>query len=160
MKRLIFAAVLFAAAGAAHAIPAADQAHTPIAVTQGKFEEQRARIESEFGKGGAYGEIRPEDRVKVVASLQKIAKSLEGVESVEQLSEEQRVAVFNEQEMVNNILTEAHADSRMVCVREVATGSNRRVTNCATVAERRRRRETAQDMIRDGRGSPLLPPRE
>lgn len=160
MKRVLIAAVLFAAAGVAQAIPETSNSHAPISVAQGKFAEQRARIESEFGKGGAYSEIRPEDRAKVVASLQKIAKSLEGVESVQQLSEEQRVAVFNEQETVNNILTEAHADSRMVCVREVATGSNRRVTNCATVAERRRRRETAQDMLRDGRGSSLVPPRE
>jgi hypothetical protein len=57
------------------------------------------------------------------------------------------VRVFNDQEVVNTLLTQARADSRLVCDRSRPTGSHRRQTKCQTVAERRRRMESDQDHL-------------
>jgi hypothetical protein len=45
-------------------------------------------------------------------------------ERIEQVSPQDRTEIFNDQEVINTIMTRAHADSRMVCRRERTTGSN------------------------------------
>ena len=56
--------------------------------------------------------------------------------------------VVNDQELVNTLLAKARADSRLVCRREVPTGSNRPQTICMTVAERAAARERSMDVMR------------
>lgn len=109
------------------------------------FELQRAQIERDLADGETYSEITPEDRVAVHAALGRIGESLEASGSVEGMSERVRTQLFNDQELVNNLLTQAGEDSRVVCERRTKTGSNRKVSVCMTVAERRRLRDEAQD---------------
>ena len=56
--------------------------------------------------------------------------------------------VVNDQELVNTLLAKARADSRLVCRREMPTGSNRPQTICMTVAERAAARERSKDVMR------------
>ena len=56
--------------------------------------------------------------------------------------------MFNAQEEINQILTMAEADSRVVCSSESKTGSRRKVTTCETVAKRNARRDLDQDTLR------------
>ena len=65
-----------------------------------------------------------------------------------ELPERTRLEVFNEQELVNTLLTEAREDSRQVCTREKKVGSHRTTTMCKTVAERRRDMEQSQGALR------------
>lgn len=120
------------------------------------FEAQRQAILKALADGKTYSEISPQDRAGVQASLDRISGLLDGVQSVEQLHDEEKVRVFNEQEKINTMLTKAHRDSRVICVREKPTGSNRPVRRCATVAERERATNASQDMFRD-RPSRRLP---
>lgn len=112
------------------------------------FEAQRTAILEALGDGKTYAEIAPEDRRRVVASLDRMSGLLQGVQNVDQLSQENRVAVFNEQETINTVLTKAHADSRLVCTREKKVGSHRTTNMCKTVAERRRDMEESQNALR------------
>lgn len=135
----------------------AQAAQEPFAIDQGKFADQRARIEAAFVDGKRYGEIKPEDRERVLAALQRIQDRVGLQGNVKQLDESARVAVFNDQELINNLLTDAAADSRLICRREGSVGSHFKSNNCATVAERRRSAERAQqDMEALSRRQPSL----
>ena len=114
----------------------------------GSFEAQREAILKALGDGETYVEIAPENRQAVKGSLARISNLLGGAQSVDQLSEGAKVEVFNEQEKINNLLTEAREDSRLQCSRERPTGSHRPKTICKTVAERRLERDRAQDSLR------------
>ena len=126
----------------------ATQERPKIALAEGDFAAQRAQIEQDLADGKTYAEITQSDRTKVRESLHRISGMLEGVESIDALSDEARVRVFNDQEQINVILTAAEADSRTVCTSEVKTGSRRKITTCETVAQRNARRELDQDTLR------------
>lgn len=66
---------------------------------------------------------------------------------IQSMSQERRVAVFNDQELVNGLLTRAREDSRLVCRREKTVGSNLPVSVCHTVAERRRQSDDSRDHL-------------
>ena len=111
------------------------------------FEAQRDAIVTALGDGKTYAEISPDDRQRVTSSLSRISSLLGDARSVNQLPETTRVEVFNEQELVNGVLTQAREDSRLVCTREKKVGSHRVTNNCMTVAERRRAREETEQQL-------------
>ena len=113
----------------------------------GSFEVQRSELLEALGKGETYAEIAPADRVRVTEALDKISGLLAGAGSMEQLPEATRVEVFDQQEVVNTILTQAREDSRMICTREKKVGSHRATSSCKTVAGRRRLREETRDQL-------------
>lgn len=119
-----------------------------VELDEGNFGKQRAEIEKDLADGKTYAEISSSDRTKVRESLARIGDRLQGVDSVDSLDMQTKVDLFNEQEKVNTILTQAAADSRMVCDRDMPTGSRMRKTTCQTVAERNRRAEADRDHLR------------
>jgi len=112
------------------------------------FSEQRALILKELGDGETYSEISTDDRRKVEAALARISATLDRAGGADELGESQKVEVFNDQELVNNILTRAGEDSRLVCKRVRKTGSHMTSNQCMTVAARKRAMEHAQDQLR------------
>ena len=99
--------------------------------------------------GDKYQEITQDDRHKVMEALGRIDSHLsqQGVTQIDRLPQEVAVAVFNDQNLINSILTQAAADSRLICRREKTIGSNFPQNNCLTVAERRRQKDQAQDDV-------------
>lgn len=142
MKKILIACLL----AAAPTLALAGQ-ESQLALAEGDFAEQRAEIEQDLADGKTYAEISNRQRSEVREALDRIARELEGADSVAELAEPAKVTVFNEQERINTILTQAKADSRLVCDHSRPTGSHRRVTKCQTVAERQRRREADQDHL-------------
>jgi hypothetical protein len=112
----------------------------------GPVAEQLQRVELAL-KGESYSEISQEDRDRAQAALARIRSRMEGLERVDQLHPDARTAIYNDQELVNTILTRAHADSRMVCRRERTTGSNRPQQVCMTVAQQRQISENARETM-------------
>ena len=149
MPRLSVYALLALSLGIAALQPAAATSKLQESDLQetAAFEEQRATIERELADGETYSEISSQERADVRAALERIGSSLEDAGSVASMPDRSKAQLFNDQELVNNILTEAGEDSRMVCERRTKTGSNRKITVCQTVAERRRARERAQDTM-------------
>ncbi|MGY1519423.1 hypothetical protein [Luteimonas sp. A482] len=110
------------------------------------FDAQKAKIEAEMGQGGEYGEISADRRAEVRRRLDSIGLALEaGGGTASRISPDRQVDVFNHQAAINQILTEAQADSRVVCSRERKTGSKFPTNRCVTVAEARREREAARE---------------
>lgn len=149
MYKLLMLSVLALAPLAANANIASDGAFSPEKGLDlsGSFEAQRDAIIKALGDGKTYAEISPDDRQRVTSSLNRITGLLDGAQSVDQLTEATRVEVFNEQEQVNTVLTQAREDSRLVCTREKKVGSHRTTNNCMTVAERRRAREDTEKQL-------------
>ncbi|WP_313220710.1 hypothetical protein [Pseudoxanthomonas mexicana] len=108
------------------------------------FEEQRVAILYDLDGGKVYSEITPEERSKVKEALARISGALQSSSGVQGMTDEAKARVFNDQELINSILTRAGEDSRLVCTREKVVGSHRPTTQCLTVAERRRIRENDQ----------------
>ena len=131
--------------------PAAAKSPTPVAVESGDFAAQRAAIEKALGDGKTYVEISSADRSDVRTALDRMSRLLDGGKTTESLTEDQKVELFNQQEIINTLLTRAASDSRVVCDRIEKTGSHRKITVCRTVAERDRRRQTDQDKFLNDR---------
>ncbi|MBD9435135.1 hypothetical protein IB223_03430 [Pseudoxanthomonas sp. PXM03] len=108
--------------------------------------EQVELIQKQLDDGETYVEIATADRAKVKESLARFAAIIN--ESGGSLNPEQKTQLVNEQNEINQILSQAAADSRLVCRREAQIGSLRTTTQCKTVAERRRDAQDAQEVMR------------
>ena len=124
----------------------AAKGHEDVAFSPTAFAEQREAIERDLA-GDRYAEISRSDRAAVREALGRIGQALEGKDSLDLLAEEERVAVFNDQELVNTTLTRAADDSRLVCRREKKVGTHFKSNVCMTVAERRRAQESARERL-------------
>ncbi|RYG13861.1 MAG: hypothetical protein EON92_04165 [Burkholderiales bacterium] len=118
-------------------------------VERNSFTEQRTRILGQLADGETYSEISSADRARVKEALHRIDSRLESAGGVDRLTAQQKSDVFNDQEVVNTLLTQASDDSRLVCRREKKVGSHRTITECMTVAQRQRAYENAQKTMRD-----------
>ncbi|AWH54509.1 hypothetical protein C1924_15640 [Stenotrophomonas sp. ESTM1D_MKCIP4_1] len=114
--------------------------------------EQIAAIEKALSSED-YSEISMEQKSTVQQALGRIRLKMGDHQRVDEVSPQARVEIFNDQEKVNTILTQARADSRMVCRRERSTGSNMPQRVCMTVAQRREAEEAGRKALRD---SPAL----
>jgi hypothetical protein len=121
----------------------------PAVDVASSFAEQFMAIKLDLADGETYSEISAEDKDAVMAALQRIAEKLESSGGIGNLTAAERAAVFNDQELANNLLTRAGEDSLLVCKREKKVGSHRTTTHCATVAERRRAADTTEKTLRD-----------
>ena len=120
------------------------------------FASQREAIEKDLAEGKTYAEIDPRSRMEVQHALDRIALVLKSRGSVDAMTEDEKARVLNDQDLVNNTLTQAGEDSRLVCTREKKVGSHRTTTNCMTVAERRRAMEQSQNEMQKTFRSPIL----
>ncbi|NND44718.1 MAG: hypothetical protein HKN58_05305 [Xanthomonadales bacterium] len=105
------------------------------------FEQERATILEDIDSGVIYSEISHKDANTVRDALKRISTALATVDNPRELDQEKLVVLYNDQNLVNTILTMAENDSRQVCRRRGRLGTNFKTTTCETVAERRQRQE-------------------
>lgn len=134
---------------------ASASAEPQVSVTDDGFAVQVRNIEKGLSDGKTYAEMSRADRDEVRSLLDRMSNRLKGVDSVDQLPEDEKLALFNEQERVNAMLVKGYADSRLVCDKRGRTGSHFKQTKCQTVAERRRRAEADQNNMRALQRSPM-----
>ncbi|MBD9468811.1 hypothetical protein IB230_07100 [Pseudoxanthomonas sp. PXM01] len=131
---------------AAHAAPR-DKPQKAQALDLNKpLPEQVELIQKQLDDGETYAEIAAADRASVKESLGRLAAIVN--ENGGSLNPQQKTQLLNEQNTINQILSQAAADSRLVCRREAQIGSLRTTTQCKTVAERRRDAQEAQETMR------------
>jgi outer membrane lipoprotein-sorting protein len=94
-----------------------------------------------------YSEMTLEDKNTVQQAIGRIRLKMEGHSRFDELNPQARTAIFNDQEVVNTVMTRAKEDSRMVCRRERVTGSNMQQSTCRTVAQRRRDTEDSRRLL-------------
>jgi hypothetical protein len=118
----------------------------PVAASKAQFEAAKTHLVSQLDSD-KYSEIKPEDKQTVLDTLGRIQAHYDKVASADQLSDQDRVDMFNDQEIINTIVTHAALDSRLICERESTTGSHMVHVTCMTLAMRKERETMGQDEI-------------
>lgn len=117
---------------------------------------QQAEIRAGANAGtGLYKDMSESTRLQLLSRQERMLSIIRGKASADQLTEDQRMEVFNELEWIEATINDAE-DERMVCERRKKLGSNRRERVCMTVAQQRELRERArEDLTRDSRNMRL-----
>jgi len=135
-KRMLVFATLFALAGSAFA----DKVELQSTFNKADFEATKARLVEKLDSD-RYSEITPVDKGTVIAALDRIDARLG---KADRLTDQDRVDIFNDQELINQITTHAAADSRLYCERDAPTGSHRVQVICLTMKTWMEREQTGQ----------------
>ncbi|AVO31697.1 hypothetical protein [Stenotrophomonas maltophilia] len=143
MKPLLIPAVLILGLTLATTVTASRRSGE-VFIPGKPLQQQIERIEVELNDGKTYSELKPADRSRVREALVRMRTAVEQHPNRDAMPEQVRTDVFNDQEIVNTVLTQAREDSRLICQREKVIGSNRSTTQCMTVAERERYKDKAQ----------------
>ena len=100
----------------------------------------------ELAKRGEYGKLSTADRKKLDTSYARIKDLLGDHESPLELSLQDRIAMFNAQEVIVAIV-ERHPRDTMICRRKKSTGTRIPQTECLTIAQREARSRGAKDAM-------------
>lgn len=145
MKVAVATVVLMTAMMTAQAARSAEEVFEP-----GKpLVEQIRKIEGEMQDGKTYSEIGLDPRSRVREALGRMQGIIEQYPDQAKLPENERTALFNDQQVVTTVLTKAREDSRLICRREKAVGSHFSVNQCMTVAQRERLKSDSQRDMSD-----------
>jgi hypothetical protein len=117
------------------------------------FSQLADNVRREMVPGGKYEYIKPDEKQKVDAALEQMTKLFDEHGTVAAMTQDQKVALFNAQEVVNSILTLRNRD-RVICKNEAPLGSHIPKTSCHTYAQEVEAREGAKKMMDDW-GRPL-----
>ena len=123
-----------------------------------QFDVQKELILQDISDHSIYREIEYSDVKLVRSTLDNMSHLLENAGDLEAMTTDQRADLFNQQELVNTILTMAENDSRRVCRRRSRLGTNFKTTTCETVKERRERQEADRMYIEQFRNSRMSAP--
>ena len=142
LKPLAFAVLLAACAGPALAQNDGGDVTVPeILHTQHAL---RTKLDNPTGE---YSKFSQDDLNKMRHAQDRIFQMLNGVTSLDQLKEDQKIALSNELDQVKATLTQ-NEGNRLICYREKRIGTNLLEKRCETVAEREAHaRESQQQMM-------------
>ena len=116
------------------------------------FLQKQAELRADIERSKKYSHVKPEAKKKIFAAQDKIESLLKGHKSVEELSTDDKVAVFNAQTEIVAQLDDADAD-RLICTNEARTGSHLPTVNCTTQRERDKQREAVRNTYQSLRPS-------
>lgn len=103
-------------------------------------------VREEIALGERYPHLTPADQRRVLELLARMEAHMGSASSVDDLGNQAKVRLFNDQQEVNALLTGAEDDTQLVCSRTRVSGSHRKQNVCITAAQWRERRE--QDKLK------------
>jgi len=136
-----FAAVL-AMAGAA----SAGDINMQLSMSKDDFDATRAHLIAQLDTD-RYSEINASDKTSVIEALDRIDSIL--AKGPAQMSDQDRVDIYNDQELINEITTHAATNSRLYCEREAPTGSHLVRVICLSMATWMERERSGQTSMRN-----------
>lgn len=125
-----------------------------VAPTQ--FAELIAMVRSEIEPGGRWEYVPKSQRRLLEEKFDEMERVLEGRQSVDELTNADKLRLINAQEHANAILTQ-HDGRRLICERVTPTGSHRPKNVCTSLAERKRANEDSTKFLRSIQGSGAMP---
>ena len=135
-------AFLLAMAGAA----SASQFNMQVSMSKADFDVTRANLVAQLDSD-RYSEINATEKTSVIDALDRIGARL--AKSPDQLNDQDRIDIYNDQELINEITTHAATNSRLYCEREAPTGSHLVRVICLTMATWMERERSGQTSMRD-----------
>ena len=132
-----FSSLLFAAALLFSPVVFADDA-LQLDLANKPFSPQKDAVLGAVNTNAKYSEITQADLTSIENSLQRIAESLADGKNIASLDAPSRENIQFNQDTVNKLLVKAFRDSKLVCTKEAAIGSNMMKRVCKTAAARSR----------------------
>ena len=118
-----------------------------------KFEAVAADVRRQLETGGRYQYVKADERVRVDAALTEMSAIFAANDSVASMPEPTKIKLFNDQEVVNSILTQRDGE-RVICTKTAPVGSHIPITSCHTYAQEVEAREgTKKQMNEWGRST-------
>jgi hypothetical protein len=128
--------VVVAGIAAASAVFAKENYHekTLNADTKETFEQVATNVRKEMSDGGRYEYASPDERKTINVKLSEMEALFAESGTVQAMKQDSKVKLFNDQEVVNSILTHRDRD-RVICKNEAPVGSHIPVTSCHTYGQ-------------------------
>ncbi len=127
--------------GTAVAATQADRAPIQMETDVAAIVEQQTKIQRDArDRRGRYRDMAGADRDRLLQTQERVLGRVHGRARTTELSHADQQALFNDLETISALVNKAE-DERMVCERTRPIGSNRPVSVCKTVAQRRAERE-------------------
>jgi hypothetical protein len=151
MNRLAVLAALLFVAALSPAVAGKDESSRFVDIEkQQQFDEQAAAIRKEMQPGGRFEFVTPEERGTVDTQLDRIAAVLKNRAGAA-LDDDDRLDIYAAQENANAILTQRDG-RRLICEFSAPTGSNRKVKQCVTYADRMKAHKETRNYLRETLG--------
>lgn len=113
-----------------------------------KVVEQQQQIREDLlASGGKYRGMSAAQQAEVLKRQDTLFRMFEGKESADDLTQDQRVAAFNDLEWIEAALNKDEQGERLVCTRERKVGSNRVTRVCRTKEQIEFEREQARNNL-------------
>ena len=106
------------------------------------FQKVVDEVQQEMEEGGRYEFLKKLDREEVTRKLHDMLTLMQKNGTVAAMGDKDRLALFNDQERLNGLLTHNDKD-RLVCERTAPVGSLIPITKCRTLGEIERSRKSA-----------------
>lgn len=119
-----------------------------VAQTLADFEVQAAAVHEGMLPGGIYSYINDDDKRRVEQHLDQMHQLLQQHATQTELSQSERIALFNSQEELNAVLLQ-NDNNRLECESGAHTGSRIHVTTCKTHGELMQRQRQDQSALND-----------
>ena len=149
--KFYLAAIMFLASTLALPLSAKDKVEPAVnANTKDAFATVSVWVRKQMDKGGRYSYVTPAERSKVNASLDEMGNLFQKRGDVAQMSDAEKLEMFNSQQEVNAILAKRDND-RLVCSYEAPIGSHIPVKTCRTAGEMEARRRSDVDFMQQRR---------
>jgi len=136
--------------------------------TKEAFADISQNVRRQMDTGGKYEFVPADERTKIDKTFGEMTALFDQYGTVSAMNEDAKVKLFNDQEVVNSILTKRDRD-RVICENKTKLGSHIRETTCHTYAQEVQARQETQKQMSDwkvmgcagtssGRGNATQPP--
>ena len=116
--------------------------------TKEAFATVVAGVRSEMVDGGKYEFVQTKERVQIDEKFNDMTTLFDQYGTVSAMTQDAKIRLFNDQEVVNSILTKRDRD-RVICTNKAPIGSHIPVTSCHTYAQEVEAREGTKKILSD-----------
>jgi hypothetical protein len=99
-----------------------------------KFDTVAANVREGMKPGGRYEYVKPSERSTIDQKLSEMDALFKQSPTVADMSQQTKIELFNDQEVVNSILTQRDSE-RVICKKEAPIGSHIPITTCHTYGQ-------------------------
>ena len=125
------------------------------AETKEAFADISQNVRRQMDTGGKYEFVPPDERTKIDKSFGEMTALFDQFDTVSAMNQDAKVKLFNNQEIVNSILTKRDRD-RVICVNQAPIGSHIRQTSCHTYAQEVQAHQETQKQMSDWKLAPCV----
>jgi len=123
--------------------------------TKETFATVSTDVRQQMQKGNRYEYVKPDERVQVEQKLTEMAGFFDESATVQAMKEDTKIKLFNDQEVVNSILTKRDRD-RVICKKDAPIGSHIPVTSCHTYGQEEDARHGTRQQLEAWKQEPCM----